>query len=56
MADKRFWEYIDKPMSTIAIIVDIWAAKRKNRDIHNKKLKRKIPSGWSTGESGSASN
>jgi hypothetical protein len=40
VADKRFWEYIDKPVSMIAM-ADVWAAKRKNRDIRNAELKRK---------------
>jgi len=53
VADKRFWEYIDKPVLMIAM-ADVWAAKIKNRDIRNKELKRKIPSGWTEGESGSA--
>ena len=44
VADKRFWEYIDKHVSMIAM-ADIWAAKRKNRDIRNEELKRTIPSG-----------
>jgi hypothetical protein len=53
VADKRFWDYIDKPMAMIAML-DVWASKKKNRDIRNAELKRKIPSGWTEGEIGSS--
>jgi hypothetical protein len=53
VADDRFWEYIDRPVSMIAM-VDVWAAKRKNRDIRNEELKRKVPTGWTEDEMGSA--
>jgi hypothetical protein len=52
VADKHLWEYIDKPVSMIAI-ADVWAGKRKNREKRNKELKRKIPLGWTEGETGS---
>ena len=53
VADKRFLDYIDKPVSMIAM-ADVWAAKRKNRDIRNNELNRKIPSGWTEGVADSA--
>jgi hypothetical protein len=53
VADNRFWEYIDRPVSMIAM-VDVWAAKRKNRDIRKQELKRKVPTGWTEGKTGSA--
>jgi hypothetical protein len=54
VVDKCFGEYIDNPVSMI-VMADVEAAKRKNRDIvRNKELKRKIPSGWTEGETGSA--
>jgi alpha-D-ribose 1-methylphosphonate 5-triphosphate synthase subunit PhnG len=42
VADKRFGEYIGKPVSMIAM-TDVWASKRKNRDVRDEELKRKIP-------------
>jgi hypothetical protein len=53
VADSRFWEFIDRPASMIPMI-DVWAAKRKNRDLRNEELRRKIPSGWTEGVTGSA--
>jgi hypothetical protein len=52
VADKCFWDHIDKPVSMIAM-TDVWAAKRKKRDIGNAELKRKIPLGWMEGKTGS---
>jgi hypothetical protein len=51
--DKPFFDFIDKPVAMIAM-TDVWAAKRKNRDIRNAELKRKLPAGWTEGEEGSA--
>jgi hypothetical protein len=53
VADSRFWEFIDRPASMIPMI-DVWAAKRKNRDLRNEELQRKVPTGWSEGETDSA--
>jgi hypothetical protein len=53
VAENRFWEYIDRPVSMVAV-EDVWAAKRKNRDIRNEELKRKVPTGWTEGKTGSA--
>ncbi len=53
VADKHFWDFIDKPVAVIAM-TDVWAAKRKNRDIRNAELKRKLSAGWTEGEEGSA--
>jgi hypothetical protein len=35
-------------------MIDVWAAKRKNRDLRNEELQRKVPTGWSEGETDSA--
>jgi hypothetical protein len=51
VADKRFWDFIDRPISMIAM-ADIWAAKNKKRDIRDAELKRKISTGWTEGEEG----
>ncbi len=53
MADDRFQRHMDKPAAMIAM-TDVWAAKRKNRDIRNAELKRKVPTGWTEGVEGSA--
>jgi hypothetical protein len=53
VADKHFFDFIDKHVSMIAV-ADDWAAKIKKRDIHNAELQRKIPLGWTEGKTGSA--
>jgi hypothetical protein len=53
VADSRFWKFVDKPASMIPMI-DVWASKRKNRDLRNEELKRKTPSGWTEGITGLA--
>jgi hypothetical protein len=45
VADKRFFDFIDKPVSMIPM-ADVWASKIKKRDIRNAELQRKIPLGW----------
>jgi hypothetical protein len=52
-ADKHFWDFIDKPVSMIAM-ADVWAVKKKKGDIHNVELKKKTPTGWKEGEIGLA--
>jgi hypothetical protein len=50
---KLFWDFIDKSVSMIAM-ADVWAVRKKKRYIHDAELKRKIPTGWAEGETGSA--
>jgi hypothetical protein len=45
VGDSRFWPFIDRPVSIIAM-EDVWAAKRKRRDVRDAELKRSLPSGW----------
>jgi hypothetical protein len=44
VADKRFKDFIDMPVAMIAM-ADVWAAKKRNRDVLNAELKRKVPTG-----------
>jgi hypothetical protein len=53
VADEHFWHFIDKPVSMISM-ADVWASKIKKRNMRDSKLKRKVPSGWTEGETGSA--
>jgi len=52
-ADSRFMNFIDKPVAMMAM-VDVWAAKKKARDLRSAELKRKVPTGWIEGEDNSA--
>jgi hypothetical protein len=53
VADERFWPFVDKPVSMIAM-ADVQVSKIRKRNICNLELKRKVPSGWTEGETGSA--
>jgi hypothetical protein len=54
VAGEHFWPFIDKPVSMIAM-EDVWASKIRKQNIRNlERKKRKVPSGWTEGETGSA--